>query len=179
MKHKNSSESPASKTRNVLAVALHSISRPYLQCSGSPGDTSWSQGSVWAGVDICIQCSPDTHTSSACSAARAGRCWTVLWYLKGYKWKGSHVGNTVRARKGFGSVIAELEMLPWFRKLMAFMQAYSSLLIFNWWNLRNRYINLSITSMPSSLKLRNQTRALVSSQLLCYLLKLYSTNKEF
>ena len=43
--------------------------------------------------------------------------------------------------------------LPWFRKLMAFMQAYSSLLTFSWWNLRNRYINLSITSMPSSLNL--------------------------
>lgn len=49
---------------------------------------------------------------------------------------------------------------PWFRKLMAFMHAYSSLLTFNWLNLRKRQINRSITSIPSSLNLedRDHTR---------------------
>lgn len=78
------------------------LKRPYLQCSGSPGDTSWSLGSVWAGVGTYIQCSPDTHTSSACSAARAGKCWTVLGYLRTYERKGgSHVEEMVRARKAW------------------------------------------------------------------------------
>ena len=67
-------------------------------------------------------------------------------------------GEYRKSREQLGLIIEEVVLLPWLRKLMAFIQAYSSLLIFNWWNLRNRYINLSITSMPSSLKLRNQTQ---------------------
>lgn len=33
-------------------------------------------------MGICTRCSPDTRTSSACSAARAERRWTVLLYLQ-------------------------------------------------------------------------------------------------
>lgn len=45
----------------------------------------------------------------------------------------SHVENTVLGfKKSLISLIAELAALPWLRKLMAFIQAYSSLLIFNW-----------------------------------------------
>ena len=48
----------------------------YVQCSESPADTSWSRGSVWAGGGTCTPCSPDTRTSSACSAAPAGTRWS-------------------------------------------------------------------------------------------------------
>lgn len=70
----------------------------YLRCSGSLADTSWSQESVWAGAGTYTRCSPDTHTSSACSAALAERCLTVLWYLQGCKSTRADMRTAVRIK---------------------------------------------------------------------------------
>lgn len=41
-------------------------------------------------------------------------------------------GEYRKSREQLGLIIEEVVLLPWLRKLMAFIQAYSSLLIFNW-----------------------------------------------